>query len=137
MLQFMGPFNGILHFSLCALRCNCYRLEQQNSPSVMLKLVLLQNSYLFRASRSIISECGCTKQSLNYAVTSNVLQCGELITVAIYRGKCVHNNQSSIYVAVCVRQYRDCDDLITMPYVGDNSRLWRLIVQLHSLVMGR
>lgn len=39
----------------------------------MLELVLLQNSYLFRASRSIISECGCMKQSLRYAVTSNVV----------------------------------------------------------------
>jgi len=52
----------------------------------MLELVLLHNSYLFRASRSIISECGCTKQSLRYAVTSNVGQCGELISVAMYRG---------------------------------------------------
>ena len=49
----------------------------------------------------------------------------------------MYNNWNSIYVGVCARQYHDCDDLITMPYVGDNSRLWRLIVQLHSLVMGR
>jgi len=34
---------------------------------------------------------------------------------------------------VCARQYHDCDDLVTVPYIGDNSRLWRLIVRTAAL----
>ena len=71
----------VLQFSLCALCYNCYKLDQQNEHTSVLKLLMLPNCHMFRPSPAHHQLLQLYKQSLDHTVICNIRHCGEIISV--------------------------------------------------------
>jgi hypothetical protein len=68
-----------LHFSLCALWYNCYKIRP--TKCTHFTVLIYKMPTCFGPHRPIIRECSCTKLLLGHTVICNIRNCGENVSV--------------------------------------------------------